>query len=214
MKKGRGGEGEKGRGRDTGTRGRRDTAQKTILWLLCSLSLLLSFSPFLRVPASPPLPFSPSPLLPFSAAAHKYHFSFTQIEYNAKEKTAEITLRVFADDLEAAISKQSGKSIKLDHKEAAPIIAEYVRAKLELKGRAGRLRKLTWIGMEPKVDVALLYLAAKLPEGLAGVQLRQRVFFELFEDQVNQVLVKAGNNQAQVDFKAGDGFKALSLAPK
>ncbi len=190
----RGREGERGTGRHGGA------AHKSVLQLLCSLSLCLFVFP--------------SPALPFFTAAHKYHFSFTQIEYNAKEKAAEITLRVFVDDLEAALSKQSGKSIKLEHKEAAPIVAEYVRAKLEIKGRDGRLRKLTWIGMEPKVDVALLYLEVSLPEGLAGRQLRQQMFFDLFADQVNQVLVRVSNTQTRLDFKAGDGFKTLTLVPK
>ena len=198
--------------RDRGTEGRRDgeTESEEAAIGFYSRRSSISLSLYLSISLSLCLSVS----LPFSTAAHKYHFSFTQLEYNAKEKTVEITLRVFADDLEAALSKQSGKPIKLDHQEAAPIIAEYVRAKLELKGRAGRLRKLTWIGIEPKVDVALLYLEAKLPEGLAGAQLRQGVFFELFQDQVNQVVVKASNNQARLDFKAGDDFKTLSFPPK
>ena len=123
-------------------------------------------------------------------------------------------MRVFADDLEAIISKRSGKPIKLDRKEAAPLVAAYVRETLELKGRDGRSQKLTWIGMESKIDVALLYLEAKAPAGLSGVQLRQRIFFELFDDQVNQVLCKTDNRKASLDFKSGEGFKTISLAAK
>jgi urease gamma subunit len=169
---------------------------------LFSLSLLLSISPSLLLS------------LPFRAAAHKFHFSFTQIEYNAPEKTAEITLRVFADDLEQALSQRRGKAVKLDHKDAAALVAAYVRDTLELKGRDGRIKKLTWIGMEAKVDVALLYIEAKLPDGVAGLQLRQRVFFELFDDQVNQVSLKAADRKASLEFKSGEGFKVLSFGAK
>jgi hypothetical protein len=149
-----------------------------------------------------------------SAAAHKFHFSFTQIEYNAQEKTAAITLRVFADDLENALSQRSGKAVKLDHKDAAALAAAYVRDTVELKGRDGRIKKLMWIGMETKVDVALLYVEAKLPEGMTGLQLRQRVFFELFDDQVNQVSLKAADRKASLEFKSGEGFKTLSFGAK
>jgi hypothetical protein len=148
------------------------------------------------------------------AAAHKFHVSFTQIEFNVAEKTAEITIRVFADDLENALSQRSGKSVKLDHKDAPALIASYLRETVELKGRNGQVKKLTWIGMEPKADVVMLYVEAKMPEGLSGAQLRQRVFFELFEDQVNQVLLKASDHKASVEFKRGDSFKPLSLTPK
>lgn len=150
----------------------------------------------------------------FGTSAHKFHVSFTQIEYNAQEKTAEITMRVFADDLETALSRRSGQSIKLDHKDAATWIAAYLRETLELKGRDGQIKKLTWIGLEPKADVAFLYIEAKMPEGIAGAQLRQRVFFELFEDQVNQVLLKSGSDKSSLDFKRGDGFKAVSVGAK
>ncbi len=188
MKFARRGEGEKGR------RGDREIAWRHLLSHL--------------------LPFSLPLLLFFPAAAHKFHVSFTQIEYNAAAKTAEITVRVFANDLEAALSQRRGKAVKLDHKDAPALIAMYLRETVELKGSRGQVKKLTWIGMEPKADVALLYVEAKLPEGLAGTQLRQRVFFELFEDQVNQVLLKAANHKTSVEFKRGAGFKALSFPVK
>ncbi|HEX4947393.1 MAG TPA: DUF6702 family protein [Blastocatellia bacterium] len=176
-------------------------AIRRALLFLCLLALL-----------SPALPISPSPHLPPSPiAAHKFHLSFMQLEFNAQEKTAEITLRVFADDLENALSQRSGKPIKLDHKEAPSLIAAYLRDTVELKGRNGQLKKLMWIGMELKADVALLYVEAKMPEGFAGTQLRQQVFFELFEDQVNQVLLKSAQAKASLEFKRGDGFKALSV---
>lgn len=173
-------------------------------------SFILFLSPFLPFSLSPPLPFYPSAL----TAAHKYHFSFTQLEYNAQEKSVEITVRVFADDLEVAISKRSGKSVKLDEKEAAALVADYARDKIELKGRDGRTKRLTWVGMEPKVDVAFLYFEAKAPAGVVGSQFRQQMFFDLFEDQVNQVLCKAEPHKASMDFKPGDGFKAIAFPAK
>lgn len=172
---------------------------------------------FFFISLSPSLPIPPSPFPPISrahAAAHKFHVSFTQIEYNATEKTAEITLRVFADDLENALSQRSGKSVKLDHKDAPALIAAYLRETLEMKGRNGQVKKLVWIGMEPKADVALLYVEVKMPEGLSGTQLRHRVFFELFEDQVNQVLLKSANDKSSLEFKRGDNYKLLSPAKR
>lgn len=169
---------------------------------------LLPFALFFFIAASLFLSFH------LAASAHKFHVSFTQIEYNAQEKTAKITLRVFADDLEAALSQRSGKSVKLAHKDAAALIAAYLRETLELKGRNGQSKRFVWIGLEPKADVALLYVEAKLPDGVAGLQLRQCVFFELFEDQVNQVLLKSGSAKSSLEFKRDDGFKALPLTTK
>ena len=191
---------ERGSDRVIERKSEKATQCPTSLGLSFFLSLLLSFA----------LSLFPT----FTAAAHKFHLSFTQIEYNAQEKSAEITIRVFADDLENALSQRKGKSVKLDHKDAAMLIAAYLREILELKGRNGQLKKLTWVGMEPKADVVLLYVEAKLPEGLTGVQLRQRIFFELFDDQVNQVLIKFAHDKSTLEFKRNDGFKPLVVSVK
>lgn len=170
----------------------------------------LSFSFVVLFCITPPLFFT----FKTNASVHKFHISFTQVEFNAEEKTAEITIRVFADDLENALSQRSGKSVKLDHKDAPALIALYLRDMLELKGRKGQIKKLTWIGMELKADVAFLYVEAKIPEGLVGLQMRHRVFFELFDDQVNQVFLKSARDKSSLDFKRGDGFKSFSLVAK
>ena len=46
----------------------------------------------------------------FTASAHKFHLGFTQIGYNAQSKSTAITIRLFADDLENALSQRSGES--------------------------------------------------------------------------------------------------------
>lgn len=197
-------------GRDRGMErwgdGEKKVRVAAVSFSLVTLFFLISSSPYLTIPPSPFLPISRA-----HVAAHKFHVSFMQIEYNATEKTAEITLRVFADDLENALSQRTGKSVKLDHQDAPSLIAAYLRETLEMKGRNGRVKKLVWIGMEPKADVALLYIEVKIPEGLSGVQLRHRVFFELFEDQVNQVLLKSANDKSSLEFKRGDNFKVLAM---
>ena len=148
-------------------------------------------------------------------AAHKFHLSFTQIEYNAKAQTAEIIIRVFADDLEAALSQRAGKSVKLDHKDAAALAAAYVHDLFEIKAKDGKLRKLTWVGMELQNDTAQLYIEAKLPTGLGEAQLRALILCEIFADQVNQVHAKSPLGNADLVFRGGDGFKTIGsqMAP-
>ncbi len=147
-------------------------------------------------------------------ATHTFHLSFTQIEYHAQTKTMNITMRVFADDLETALSQHSGKSIKLTHHNAARLAAAYLRKTLEFKGRNGQVKRLMRVGLESKADVVFLRFKVRMPDGMVGAQVRQRVFFELFEDQVNQVLLTSGSAKASLEFKHGDDFKMLSLAAK
>jgi hypothetical protein len=150
---------------------------------------------------------------------HKFHVSVTQIEYNQKEQSAEITIRVFADDLESALSQHTKRAIKLDpatankDKQVGETVLAYLRRAFELKAKTGRPIKLNWVGMEWQADMFWLYVEGKLPTGLEGVQLRNKVFQELFEDQVNIVNSKIDGKQIGLMFDAKDDFKLINALP-
>jgi len=150
---------------------------------------------------------------------HKFHVSVTQIEYNSKEQSAEISLRVFADDLENALSQHAKRPVKIDpatankDKQLGETILAYLRDRFQLKTRAGRLVKLSWVGMENHADMIWLYVEGKLSEGMEGAQLRNKVFQELFEDQVNIVNSKIDGKQVGLMFKVKDEFKSITAYP-
>jgi hypothetical protein len=145
------------------------------------------------------------------AAAHKFHTSFTEAEYNAKEASLQITLRTFPDDLEIVLGKRSGKSVRLDRKqETEPILIAYLQETFQLKTAKGETIKLSWVGMDAGVDSAWLYFEAPMPEGFAGAQLRNGFLFDLYDDQVNLVNVKQNNRKRALTFKNGDTFQPLA----
>lgn len=59
--------------------------------------------------------------------------------------------------------------------------------------------------METKGDVAWLYFETKMPEGLNGATLRNRVLLDFSDEQVNIVHLRHGNQKADLVFKTGDG---------
>lgn len=142
---------------------------------------------------------------PGGAAAHKYYTSLARAEYNEETKTVEFALRVFADDLELALTRRGGRKVYLDKtKDAADLTLAYLRETFEVVGRDGRRVELRWIGMETQGDVAWLYFEAPLPEGPAGATLRDRILLELFQTQVNIVSLKYGGGKLDLVFKRGD----------
>jgi hypothetical protein len=151
--------------------------------------------------------------------SHKFHVSVTQIEYNQKEQSAEITIRVFADDLENALSQHTKRPIKLDpatankDKQVGETVIAYLRDRFQLKTSAGRPVKLNWVGMEWQADMFWLYVEGKLPSGLEGAQLRNKVFQNLFEDQVNIVNSKIDGKQIGLMFDSMDDFKLITAYP-
>ena len=144
------------------------------------------------------------------AAAHKFYTSLAQVEYNAETKTVEVSLRVFADDFELALTRRAGRAVKLDGTQDADQLAlEYLREKFVLKNRAGETKPLRFVGAEVQNQVAWLYFEAEMPEGLAGARLRDEVLFELFEKQVNVVDFKWTGGRSDLVFARGDGEREV-----
>jgi hypothetical protein len=147
----------------------------------------------------------------WTTKAHTFHTSLAQMEYNAQEKSVEISLEVFTNDLEAALSRRNGKKVRLDKTEGAEgLVLAYLQDTLNLKNNRGEIKKLSWVGMESKADAMWLYVEAPMPEGLEGASLRDRLFFESLEDQVNLVHLKYEDKKSDLVFKPGDEFKAIS----
>jgi len=150
-----------------------------------------------------------------AAAAHKYYTSLAQVEYNVEEKTVEVTLRVFADDLELALTRRAGREVSLDRtKDADRLVLAYLRDTFEIKNREGEAKALKWVGMELRAGVAWLYVEAEMPEGLAGARLRDHILFELFAEQVNTVSVRYAGKRADLVFVPGDGERAVPAPRK
>jgi hypothetical protein len=133
----------------------------------------------------------------------------TRLEYNAEERSVEITIQTFADDLEDILSKRAGKSVRLDaSKDVDRLAFDYVRSVIELKGRNGS-SELQWVGMEAKGGTAWLYVLAKMPEGLSKASVRNSLLFDLFEDQVNIVNVWYDTKKTSLVFKRGDNLQEI-----
>ncbi len=147
------------------------------------------------------------------ALAHTFHTSLMRLEYNAQEQTAEITVQVFAHDLETILTRRAGKSVRLDKSpDSAALTLRYLQDSFTLKNRDGQTKKLSWVGMEAEADAVLLYVETKMPEGFTGAQLRNQIFFDLLDDQINLVNARYGGAKTDLAFRAGDGFKPLADA--
>lgn len=151
-------------------------------------------------------------LLPSLGAAHTFHTSLTRVDYNAAEKTVEITIQVFAHDLETAIEKRAGKKVNLEKSpDATKLILGYLNDKLALKNKNAEALKLAWVGKEQSADSVWLYVEAKSPESLEHGSLENRLFFELHKDQVNLVTCRAAGKKQDFAFKPGDRAKEIFL---
>jgi hypothetical protein len=147
--------------------------------------------------------------------SHKIHVSVTHLEFNQPKQTVEIVIRVFTDDLENALSQRAKRQVKLDPVTAGKdrlvgeLVMAYLRSALELRDKTGRPVILTWSGIEGQMDMFWIYVKGRMPGGLEGAQMRNKIFCELFDDQVNIVNTKHQGKQIGLMFESKNDFKAI-----
>ncbi len=142
---------------------------------------------------------------------HKFHASITELELNEQTGKLEVVMRLFTDDLEAALSKRLGRTVVIDREDLGQAVLAYARDVLQISDAGGKALTLNWVGMEVQVKNTFVYVELDKPAALEGVTLVQRVFYELFRDQVNTVNFKHGDRHGTLVFKTGDKAKALIL---
>ncbi|HZF39944.1 MAG TPA: DUF6702 family protein [Blastocatellia bacterium] len=150
---------------------------------------------------------------------HKIHVSVTNLEFDRPKQMVEIVIRVFTDDLENALSRRAKQAAPIDPATAGkdrqfiePAMA-YLRSSFELKNKTGRPVVLSWNGIEGQpdgqADMIWIFVKGRMPGGLEGAQMRNKIFCELFDDQVNIVNAKHQGKQFGLMFEAKDDFKIL-----
>lgn len=135
--------------------------------------------------------------------AHPMHTTVTEVVQEDAPGHVSIQLRVYADDLRAAMPDRDGTA------GADSAMARYLRGTFALADRTGRPVRLTWIGAEPAGDVLLLRLRAEVPDGLAGARVTSLVLCERYADQVNVVRAEYAGRTTTLLFTRGETAKAL-----
>ena len=149
-------------------------------------------------------------LKPKAASKHTFHTSLTRIDYNAKEKLAEISIQLFVHDLLPTLENRTKKRIDLEKTpDVDKFILKYLNENFVLKDKNGELKKLLWVGKEIKADTVFVYVEIPLAEDFAGYSLKNTLFFESFPEQTNLVIARFGEKKADLLFKVGDKFKII-----
>jgi len=134
---------------------------------------------------------------------HAMHTAVAEVVEAGVPGEATIRLRVFTDDLRAAVALPG------DAAAADSAMARYLRGTFALADRTGRPIRLTWGGADRTGDVLLIRLHGRVPGGLAGARVTSLVLCERFEDQVNIVRATYGGQVATLLFTRGEVSKAL-----
>lgn len=124
---------------------------------------------------------------------HNYHISQTKIEYAAEQQEWQISIHLFIDDLEVALKQDGSPNLRLGMKResdaANAYIQTYLNKHFKLKTTDDKIIDCQWLGKEMTEDMSSfwIYLYAKSPPDAQSLQIENRLFTELFDDQQNVV---------------------------
>lgn len=124
---------------------------------------------------------------------HPIHISVTEINYNEKSKSLQITSRIFVDELELGIRAQR-KEPALDILEpkngltTEQLIKNYLAAHIKIK-IDGKLAKMNFLGHE-KEDISIVsYIEIENVKKLKMIEVFNDIITEIHDDQSNLVHV-------------------------
>lgn len=125
---------------------------------------------------------------------HPFFVSVVQIDQNTKEKSLEVSVRIFAEDFEATLKKFGNTKIDLQHPTDKAVvdklITTYIQSKLQLKVD-GKPVTMHYIGYEQRLESIWVYLEVDNVSSLKKLDVNCNLLYEFEQKQSNIIHVKA-----------------------
>lgn len=125
-------------------------------------------------------------------ALHPFYVSVTEIQHNKAQQELEVSCRIFADDLENALKKQSKTPLDIIHpaskQKMDSLIATYLGKHL-LITIDGKPVKLQYLGYKIEEEAAWCFLAAEQVPSLKRAHIRNDILYDEHPNQINMIHV-------------------------
>lgn len=129
-----------------------------------------------------------------AAILHPFYVSVVEIDQNSKEKSLEVSVRIFTEDFEATLKKYGNTKLDLLHptdKAATDkLVNTYLQNKLHIKVD-GKPVTMQYIGYEQRLESIWVYLEIDNITTLKKVDINCNLLYEFEEKQTNIFHVKA-----------------------
>ena len=125
----------------------------------------------------------------FSPDFHPFHSSVTEMSYNQKDQSWEISIRLFQDDLEQTMSSNLGKKYRMlpGDEASEKELDTYLRKHFRFHAGKQISTPYRWLGTEQQQDVIWVYIEIPSSSDLIGSYLENSLLLDEFEDQTNLV---------------------------
>lgn len=143
---------------------------------------------------------------------HKFYVSVTQCDYVPSQKSLQITIRIFMDDLQEEINFLKTEKIELaterEPKNVNEIYKKYLERNLQFFVN-GHLKKFEYIGKKYKGNTAIFFLEITSIEKIAYLKLKNTILIQTIKQQKNIVQTKIYNQKKSFVFSKDEKIKQI-----
>lgn len=138
---------------------------------------------------------------------HPIHVSITEINYNEKQKSLEISCQIFMDDFAEILERIHQTKIdftNLKNKETTEtLIANYLSKNLIISNLKKNFA-LNYIGFEIEKDLVWVYAEVLKVKKIKQIKIQNTLLLDLFKDQNNMLHFKYFEQKKNYPFRVGN----------
>ena len=158
------------------------------------VSILFKWSLFLSLVNIPVF----STITTGSGARHPIFMSVTEIEHNAKDKTLEISCKIFTDDFEKTLRQTYKGTVDLinpkDKAAMNKLVSDYVQSHLSITAD-GKKVALQFIGYEQQEEGILSYYQVDNIPSVRKIDVTDNILYEYKKEQIEIIHVMVNGNR-------------------
>ena len=138
---------------------------------------------------------------PDSVCLHDFHLSKCIVEYDEEKEMIQISMQLFIDDLESALSQLGANDLFIgtekEHEDTDDYISQYINQGFQIEIDETAMDSLSYIGKEVSEDLASVWCYLEILEisEIDQLYIKNGILQETFSDQKNIVKIIGPNNQ-------------------
>lgn len=129
---------------------------------------------------------------------HPLYVTVTEVNHNTKDKTLEISCKIFTNDFEDAIEKTAHTKVDLsqpkDKNAADKLVNDYIARHLQLQVD-GKPVTLQFVGFEKETDATWSYFQVNNITAVKKLDVMNSLLYESFTNEINIMHVNIGGNR-------------------
>ena len=148
------------------------------------------------------------------ATKHPIYVSVTEIQHNAKDKTLEISCKIFTGDFETILKSKTKSKINLlqpsDKKLMEYLVNQYIQEHLKIKVD-GKLMQMDFLGYEQNEDAIQSYFEIGDVATIKKIDVQDDILYEYKSEQISIIHIVVNGNRKSTKLVNPDSNFSLSF---